>query len=106
VLTGLQPRGGQAGKAFTLTLEGRDLTAGAKIITTLPAIFTPLTPGAKGFPFLVELKKEAASARIPCASRLPTESPIFCCSQLALFPRSRKRRWWKKPMIPSPARRS
>jgi hypothetical protein len=71
LLTALQPRGAQQGKAFALTLEGRDLTAGAKVITTLPAVFTPLTSGGKGLPFLVELKKEAAVGTYPIRVQTP-----------------------------------
>ena len=59
VLTELQPRGAQQGKTFTLTLVGRDIPAGARIVTTMPAVFTPLTPTEKGIPFLVEAKVEA-----------------------------------------------
>ncbi|MCU1261480.1 MAG: hypothetical protein JWO80_4365 [Bryobacterales bacterium] len=61
----LHPRGAQQGKTITLTLVGRDLPAGARIVTTLPAVFTPLTPAAKGLPFLVELKSEAAIGTYP-----------------------------------------
>jgi len=44
VITDLQPRGAQKGKAFTLTLTGRHLGEGAKIRSTMPASFTLLTP--------------------------------------------------------------
>jgi hypothetical protein len=57
-LTELQPRGAQQGKTLTLTLTGRELLEGSKIVTTLPAVFTPLTPTAKGFPWLVELRAD------------------------------------------------
>ncbi len=65
VLTELQPRGAQQGKAFTLTLIGREIPAGAKVVTTMPAAFTPLTPTDKGTPFLVELKGEVAIGTYP-----------------------------------------
>ena len=44
VITDLQPRGAQKGKPFTLTLTGRNLGEGAKILSTMPATFTLLTP--------------------------------------------------------------
>src|SRR5688572_22748623 len=44
VITDLQPRGAQKGKPFTLTLTGRNLAEGAKILSTMPATFTLLTP--------------------------------------------------------------
>ncbi len=37
VLDDIQPRGGQRGKPFTLTLKGKGLTDGADLITSLPA---------------------------------------------------------------------
>jgi hypothetical protein len=74
VLRELQPRGAQQGKTFTLTLVGRELTEGAKIVSTLPAVFTPLTPSMKGLPFLVELKSDAAIGTYPI--RLATADGI------------------------------
>jgi hypothetical protein len=44
VITDMQPRGGQKGKPFTLTLTGRNLVEGSAIRSTLPATFTQLTP--------------------------------------------------------------
>jgi len=66
VLTELQPRGAQQGKTFTLTLMGRDIPADAKIVSTLPAVFTPLTSTmGKGVPFLVETKSDVAIGTYP-----------------------------------------
>ncbi len=65
VLTQLHPRGAQQGKTFTLTLVGREISADAKIVTTLPVIFTPLTPTGKGLPFLVEPKGDIAVGTYP-----------------------------------------
>jgi hypothetical protein len=70
-LTELEPRGAQRGKAITLTLIGTDLAEGARIISTLPAAFTPLTApqesgkAGKRLPFLVELKPDAAVGVYP-----------------------------------------
>ena len=44
VVKGLQPRGGQRGKTFTLTLKGEGLVTGAELITTLPASISKLAP--------------------------------------------------------------
>jgi hypothetical protein len=65
LITELHPRGAQQGKTFVLTLMGRDLPTGAKLVTTLPAAFTQLTPTAKGLPFLVELKSDAPVGTYP-----------------------------------------
>ena len=48
VITELQPRGAQKGSPFTLTLVGRNLGEGARIRSTMPATFTPLTPEKTG----------------------------------------------------------
>lgn len=42
VITELQPRGAQKGRPFKLTIAGRDIAAGARILTSLPATFTLL----------------------------------------------------------------
>ncbi len=69
LLTELQPRGAQQGTTFTLTLTGRDLPSGATLISPLPAVFTPMTPTAKGLAFLVELKREAVRGTYPVRVR-------------------------------------
>src|SRR4051812_22278998 len=70
----LHPWGAQRGKPFTLTLVGNSLAEGAKIISTLPASFTPLTPVSKDgpgtkkqdeLPFLVELRAESPVGLYP-----------------------------------------
>lgn len=67
-ITDLQPRGAQRGRPFTLTLIGRDLGEGAKIESTLPATFTPLSPAKDsmgGATFLVEPSGEPAVGVYP-----------------------------------------
>jgi hypothetical protein len=64
-LTELQPRGAQQGRTFTLALLGRELLDGSRIITTLPAVVTPLTPTMKSFPFLIELRQDALVGTYP-----------------------------------------
>jgi hypothetical protein len=74
VLKELHPWGAQRGKPFTLTLVGNSLVEGAKIISTLPASFTPLTPMRKEgqeikkqdeLPFLVELQADTPVGLYP-----------------------------------------
>ena len=73
VLKDLRPHGAQRGTAFRLTLVGSSLPQDAKIITTLPAVFTPLTSLQRDesssaddeIPFLVELQKDASIGLYP-----------------------------------------
>ncbi len=73
VLKQLRPQGAQRGKPFRLTLVGKNLLEGAKIVSTLPASFTPLTPqnelaAVKNYdelPFLVELPADAPVGLYP-----------------------------------------
>ncbi|MBI2690040.1 MAG: hypothetical protein HYX27_27355 [Acidobacteria bacterium] len=63
VINELQPRGAQKGRPFTLTIAGQNLGEGAKILSTLPATFTPMAPPAamadgKYASYLVEPKGE------------------------------------------------
>ena len=69
LLTGLQPRGAQKGKTVKLTLTGANLDVGAEILTTLPGTFTPLTPGRKGLPFLLEMKPDVPNGTYPVRVR-------------------------------------
>src|SRR5713226_570810 len=64
-LSDVQPRGGQRGKVFTLTLKGEGLATGADLITTLPGTVSKLgspkdvvTPGA-ALSYLIQLPKDA-----------------------------------------------
>lgn len=76
VLTELQPRGAQKGRPFTLTLAGQNLGDGARILSTLPATFTPMAPPA-GMPesryatFLVEPKGELEVGVYPIRVQSP-----------------------------------
>ncbi|HUS08478.1 MAG TPA: hypothetical protein VMZ52_19390 [Bryobacteraceae bacterium] len=86
MLTELQPRGAQQGKAFTLSLQGRALTAGAKIISTLPAVFTPLSSSGKSLPFLVEMKQEAAVGTYPVRVQTPDGISNILLFTVGAFP--------------------
>lgn len=69
VLNMMEPWGGQRGKAVMVTLMGTGLSEGVKIVSTLPATFTPLSPppemAGKRLPFLVELKGDAPVGLYP-----------------------------------------
>ena len=75
VLKALEPRGGQQGKAFTLTLAGEQLTSGAELITTLPGSVSRLSapPDTAEFDsqlfFLVQLKPDAPVGLYPIRVR-------------------------------------
>ncbi len=80
VLNKLEPWGAQRGKAVTLTIAGQALTEGAKVITTLPGTFTPLTPSMGRLSYLVELKADAPVGLYPI--RLDTPNGL---SNVLLF---------------------
>ena len=75
LLQKLDPPGGQLGEALVLKLVGRNLPADLKIITPLPATFTPMTTGKSSskmqgagrqvLPFLVELDGDVAVGLYP-----------------------------------------
>lgn len=74
MITELQPRGAERGRPFTLTIHGRDLPAEARVWSTLPASFTPVTPPRQpdgpakpgtSLAFLVEPKTDVAPGVYP-----------------------------------------
>src|SRR5689334_19304080 len=77
MLTGLEPRGAQRGRSFTLTIEGKNLAEGGQVLSTLPAAFTAMTPpqenmaAGRKLPFLVELKTDAAVGMYPIRVQTP-----------------------------------
>lgn len=77
-ITELQPRGAQKGRPFTLTLVGKDLGEGAKIRSSMPATFTPMSPEKTGpmtdgryATFLVEPQGELAVGVYPIRVETP-----------------------------------
>ena len=86
VLKSMEPRGGQQGKAFTLTLVGEQLTSGAELITTLPGSLSRLSspPDAAESDsqlfFLVQLRADALVGLYPI--RIRTERGL---SNILLF---------------------
>ena len=85
-LTEVSPRGSQQGKTLTLTLSGRDLQEGSKIVSTLPAVFTALTPTMKGLPFLLELKADAAPGVYPVRVQNPNGISNILFFTVGTFP--------------------
>ncbi len=85
-LTELRPRGAQQGKTFTLTLVGREISADARIVTTLPAVFTPLTPSGKGLPFLVEPKRDIPVGTYPIRVETPQGISNILLFTVGAFP--------------------
>lgn len=78
LITGLQPRGAQKGRPFTLTLTGRNLGEGAKILSSMPATFTLLAPEHAGpmaegryATFLVEPTADLAVGAYPIRVETP-----------------------------------
>jgi hypothetical protein len=92
MLTGLDPRGAQRGKSFTLTIEGKYLAEGGQVLSTLPATFTPLTPpqekmaAGRKLPFLVELKADAAIGAYPIRVQTPDGISNVLLFTIGAFP--------------------
>jgi hypothetical protein len=91
-LTELDPRGAQRGKSFTLTIIGKNLAEGAKVLSNLPAMFTPLTPSqekmmaGRKLPFLVELKADAAVGTYPLRVQTPDGVSNILLFTVGAFP--------------------
>jgi hypothetical protein len=91
-LTELEPRGAQRGKSFTLTIGGKNLPEGAKVLSNLPALFTPLTPpeekmaAGRKLPFLVELKADAAVGTYPIRVQTPDGISNILLFAVGAFP--------------------
>lgn len=89
----LNPWGAQRGKAFVLTLVGSNLAPDSRIISSLPAAFTPLTvPDESGrkqgeeLPFLVELKAEAPVGLYPLRLASPDGISNVLLFSVGAFP--------------------
>src|ERR1700722_9039693 len=91
-LTELDPRGAQRGKSFTLTIGGKNLSEGAKVLSNLPPMFTPLTPPAekmavgRKLPFLIELKADAAVGTYPIRVQTPDGVSNILLFTVGAFP--------------------
>ncbi len=76
VINELQPRGAQKGRPFTLTISGMNLGEGVRILSTLPATFTPMaaTPGmaeSRYANFLVEPRADLEVGVYPIRVQSP-----------------------------------
>ncbi len=75
VLSGLEPRGAQRGKTFTLTLQGERLTPGAEFLSPLPGTISRLAPPKDGekpgtrLPFLIQVGQDAPVGLYPIRVR-------------------------------------
>ena len=74
-LTSVEPRGGQRGKVFTLTLKGEGLATGSDLITTVPGTVSKLasprdieTPGT-ALSCLIQIPKDAPAGAYPLRVR-------------------------------------
>ena len=62
----LKPRGAERGKPFVLTVTGRNLGEGFKVVSGLPGSFTPMAGGGmRELSFLVEPKSDAPLGAYP-----------------------------------------
>ena len=100
LLQKLAPPGGQLGEALVLKLVGRNLPADLKIITPLPATFTPMTSGKSGsrmqgaggevLPFLVELDGDVAVGLYPIRVSSPQGLSNILLFSVGAFPEVRE----------------
>jgi hypothetical protein len=92
VITELNPRGAELGRPFTLTVVGRNLADGARVSSTLPATFTPVTPPADsrqarpGATFLVETRADAAPGIYPIRVETPAGISNVLLFTVGTFP--------------------
>ena len=95
VVAELKPRGAEAGRPFTLTVLGRNIGDGARLVTSLPAQFTlvtaPETPGIMAAPgrsasFLVEPKANAVPGVYPVRIETPAGISNILLFTLGTFP--------------------
>ena len=87
VLMELEPRGAERGRPFTLTVKGRDIPAGARIWSTMPATFTPVvSTTARGPQFLVEPTAELQPGVYPIRIEAPTGISNVLLFSIGAFP--------------------
>jgi hypothetical protein len=67
VLTGIEPRGAQRGKTFTLTLQGERLVPGAEFLSPLPGTISRLAPPKD---------LENPETRLPFLVQVPPDAPV------------------------------
>ena len=100
VLQKLDPPGGQLGEALVLKLVGRNLPADPKIITPLPATFTPMTSGKSGskmqgagrqvLPYLVEFDPDVPVGLYPIRLSSPQGLSNILLFSVGAFPEVRE----------------
>ena len=100
LLQKLDPPGGQLGEALVLKLVGRNLPADVKMITPLPATFTPMTTGKSGskmqgagrqvLPYLVELDRDVPVGLYPIRVSSPQGLSNILLFSVGAFPEVRE----------------
>ena len=100
LLQKLDPAGGQQGKALVLELVGRNLPADLKMITPLPATFTPMTSGKSGskmqgagrqvLSYLVELDRDVSVGLYPIRVSSPQGLSNALLFSVGAFPEVRE----------------
>lgn len=91
VINELQPRGAQKGRPFTLTIAGMNLGEGAKVLSTLPATFTPMAPPAgmaegRYATYLVEPKSDLEVGVYPIRVQSPDGLSNILLFSVGAFP--------------------
>jgi hypothetical protein len=88
----LQPRGAERGRAFTLTIVGRNLDEGAVVVSGLPATFTPMAADRKPMmagryaSFLVEPKADVPVGTYPIRLQTPDGISNILLFTIGSFP--------------------
>jgi hypothetical protein len=95
LITEIRPRGAEIGRPFTLTVVGRNIGDGARVISTLPASLTLVTPSQKpgtmmapgrSVSFLVEPKADAQPGVYPVRIETPAGISNILLFTLGTFP--------------------
>ena len=95
VITELQPRGAEIGRPFKLTLLGRNIGEGVRVVSSLAASFTLVVPSqrpgtmtapGRAAEFLVEPKAEAAPGIYPIRIETPGGISNVLLFTLGTFP--------------------
>ena len=95
VITEIKPRGSEIGRPFTLTVVGRNIADGARLISTLPASLTLVTPSQKpgtmmapgrSVSFLVEPKTDAQPGVYPIRIETPAGISNILLFTLGTYP--------------------
>ncbi len=93
VIVELQPRGAERGRPFTLTISGRNIEEGARIVSGLPATFTPMASKmvtTRYATFLVEPKGDIAVGSYPIRVQTPDGISNILLFTIGTFPETQE----------------